>query len=447
MLYGLFLTCCAKVLQSKLVAANQLTIESFEAVQLRVSDFSYRLFLTLILVSQSFGEVAEAQSLETFLTLPANSKSINHIDISGTTIILGQSQQTLWIGDTSSKQFEKVTWPEVRTSDYVNFVRALNPDTLFASVGPYFKRSFDRGQSWEIPTQGLYGVYDLERIGPSSLLATTTDGVHRSEDLGSTWSEANPQIEYYPGSQPYLHRLTDSLIVAASVYGQEGTFYHEFWSWNLGSTWADSIAIAIRQGGIEHSASDGQTAIFVKRWGKWQLNLSTFEWSGVSAPGCQYIESSVGAFFCRSGYSTYRSIDSGESWTEIELSGLYPTSLKATTPDSLFIGTKQGLFLARDLRPVGVSDQDSPQYLDTCHSFPNPFHSSVLFCIPRTAESEESVPVFNVIGRKVGQAKLSRCETSQCFYEWNSTDLPPGLYFVRSNTTQIPQNTIVSKVR
>lgn len=374
--------------------------------------------------------VSPGQVLEIILETPSENVTFRHIDYSGGTVMLGGEGKTIWVGDLETLEFSRYEW-EGYSSQSVNFVHAHNTDTLFASIGHKIKRSFNRGQSWEEIGQ-LGRVSKFVSLSNTTLLAASGDGIHRSTDLGNTWSDPSPQMSEDPYRAGSIFQITDSILVAAKIWGMENHGSYEFWSFDQGETWSDSTEASARGGGIRIAASDSTVAILMKSdgWRTYDLdNMATIQ---NTLPYCESFSAALGAFFCAAtgGLKLLSSFDSGQTWSQVGDGEIPAYSLSAISRDSVLVGTKNAIYLVKPSFATSISKEEVRYNISDCSPFPNPFKEMVSFCFPSNVIGQTEVQVFDLLGRRVVELKSTICNSSVCRFEWRPESIVNGVYIL-----------------
>jgi len=172
-------------------------------------------------------------------------------------------------------------------------------------------RAAEAQTNWWTPVDGPYGgttVWDLERLADGSILAATSNGVHRSLDGGSTWSAYSEGLTSFD--------VRDIQIDAAGTV-RVATFGHGLFSrtdanaaWapaGLAATYASSllepepgVLLAGVNGYVYRSIDDGST------------------WSARSLEGYSVWVQSLAAndnyVFAATDLGIFRSADAGQTW-------------------------------------------------------------------------------------------------------------------------------------
>ncbi|VCU71941.1 Xyloglucanase precursor [Pigmentiphaga humi] len=124
-------------------------------------------------------------------------------------------------------------------------VDPMDNDVLWASIeiGGIF-RSADRGKTWTSQVEGLvsldvHGIAVIRRPGGRLLLATTNQGLHRSEDEGAHWT-FQPLDSPWQYTRAVVPRAdTDRIVFLTNGNGPPGTTGRLLRSVDYGDTWQE----------------------------------------------------------------------------------------------------------------------------------------------------------------------------------------------------------------
>ncbi|SMG09973.1 Por secretion system C-terminal sorting domain-containing protein [Marivirga sericea] len=180
-------------------------------------------------------------------------------------------------------------------------------NTLIASAGNGgVYKSIDNGQTWEKKTTGLPTngtVYDLVSNNGTIYASVFNNGIYLSTDEAENWTAINNEVEDLTF---YNFMVNENDIYAGNANG--GVYYSE----DNGSNWTEK--------------SDGIA----------DIQFEDFA----------YFKSAVYA----GGSSLFRSTNSGNSWEEIEITGLDANGVRSmtATENSLIVGDNGNIFVSSD---------------------------------------------------------------------------------------------------
>jgi len=80
--------------------------------------------------------------------------------------------------------------------------------------------------------------------------------------------------------------------------------------------------------------------------------------------------------------------------------------------------------------PIAVSLEESSNQT-VAQTFPNPFHNQISIQYDLVQNSEVEIALFDAIGTKVATLQNGQQAAGRQLIEWNSQQLPSGIYFVR----------------
>jgi len=268
-------------------------------------------------------------------------------------------------------------------------VRTAGGNNLLATAdGGVIYRSTDNGVTWVGIGSGFQVVFDCIAID-TALVASTSDGIHQTVDLGATWTQRSTGIEAAfisvltkrPGDETIVAGTHNGLMFSTPGDGQAWTripfdrpyytsvsgivfppsgsimvsAYGEgvLWSGDSGATWtrrwstipttalygiiitdAGSILVGADSGRVYRSTDEGMT---------WELSVID-----TSVLVLAMTRDSIGRVWAGTSSMVYRSDDDGRTWTP-STQGITATYIgaMATGPDgTLYAGSYNGNFFS-----------------------------------------------------------------------------------------------------
>jgi hypothetical protein len=286
-------------------------------------------------------------------------------------------------------------------SPSVNSFASLG-STLFAGTSEGLYNSSDGGKNWILSTNIMKGasVVGLAENGMHLFAGTSSHGVFLSNDTGKTWSSLNNQ-------------LYDTNVVSLVYTGKYlfcGTGSTAFQSTDNGSTWT------------------------------WDANLLTGGLGHIN--GFVMVGDTI--FSASLGKGVQLSTDNGQNWN-IANGNISDVSISALSVDGNIViaGTTSGAMWFRGISDYVTSSVSQTHFLDHgVRCFPNPFSRSLKVSFSTFDRAFTRIAIVNLLGSEVGQLFSGELEIGEHSFNWDSKEIPAGMYLciVRSGNqvTEIP---------
>jgi len=293
-------------------------------------------------------------------------------------------------------------------------VEFLNIDTGFVALanGPSFAflSTHDGGDTWQNADSGtVYGRAKLQKVNDSTIYSLPYDNkFYKSTDYGESWETVF--LSENTGSSRDMHFFNkDTGIVAIrGGFSSCGNNYYLTKTYNGGDSWTNQY----------YPCSDFKALEFPNN----------------------NVGFSIGTYFSDSGVRTFwRTIDSGDTWEELE----YPvgethfdvscmaTSIACVNQDTCYLPTNYGTIIKMTnasgrLTSVGDNDSDSANHLLI---YPNPTTDLLKFDENLINEGIEEIEIYAVDGRIVYQ-QLQKSADSYI----SVSNLESGIYLIKVRT-------------
>jgi photosystem II stability/assembly factor-like uncharacterized protein len=378
-------------------------------------------------------------------------------------------------------------WQHVTSNRFVAPAGAYN-GTLYGHNGQAIFRSTDNGVSWDSLFTIAPSQVQNMTVGPTGviLIATSSAGMFRSTNGGSTWTPINsgltttgvmrfplitPSGDFFVGTNNAgVFRSTNggdswtgistglaSLNIAALCYDSSGNLfastagtgaYAIYKSTDNGGSWrVTSMPTNYNVSSLSVSPS-GNIFAGTRGTGANGIYRSTDNgttWAHTGAAGLSVFNSPFAclqggiSFVAMDTAGIYRSTNDGETWESVN-SGL--TSPAVLSPryfgviyhnGYLFTSTYDGIF--RSSQPITtVSDKmggDIPGRFSLEQNYPNPFNSmtKIQFSISNTQFT--ILKVFNLLGQEVATLINEHLEPGVYERTFDAGHLPSGVYLYR----------------
>lgn len=346
--------------------------------------------------------------------------------------------------------------------------------TVFAGGGgnfPEIYKTTDHGQQWSTLNTTLDGLVisalDLDEFG-NLFAGSYGGGIYFSDDYGITWILRN-------------NGLTD-LDIASIVHDEMGIVYVGTWNGSIfrstdyGIQWnpineglnvlvVDDIAIA-SSGNIYIGTSDG---VFISTNQGLNWTHLTNGWGQVSSIA---VNSQEHIFAENSGYGIYRSIDLGNSWTQVSTEIWSPImDIFINSIDTIFVAGANGVFRSTNNGEdwtlfnsglaefngtnvfiidnegkliAGTEDRgvcwttdpttsvENVNNLSNSYSlfqnYPNPFNPFTTISYTVRELSLVQINVYDILGNEIISLVNEEKQKGNYSIKFDGTDLPSGIY-------------------
>lgn len=232
----------------------------------------------------------------------------------------------------------------IRPSNLLS-IASVNATTLFGINNGGLLRSADGGKVWTV-VKGLKGrVRDVEVLGPKSLLAGTSEGLFRSDDLGVKWIavKAGTSIESIHSDHGLVVVDSGDVLLLSPDRGK---------TWSSASSPAktgEMYQLAIGANGILLAATSNGGFRSIDGGLTWELVSKGVSRGTVRA--VIFDTAGTTAFAIQHGV-VYRSPDAGVTWSALDMTGLEGATIVSLVvpeaqPGKIFAATQaRGVFVS-----------------------------------------------------------------------------------------------------
>lgn len=319
---------------------------------------------------------------------------------------------------------------------------AANGTGLFAGTGDGIFRSTDNGSSW---TQFAFhdtSITALLSYGNYLFASSPLSGLFLSTDNGSNWVRISTMIGSFP--DPYVTEFAvspeDSLIFAidsSPAAAGGGIIYASIgnprtWSYLPHSapfTPGNATSIAAADSDVFVGTTSGAFR-YVPRAGWTKVD------SGLSDTSIRCFAASGATVFAGTDSGVFVSTDLGAIWSSAS-SGLPDTSIVAFTiaGSNIYAAIAgRGVWkrpLSQMTTAVRAASTQLPGGFSLSQNYPNPFNPSTTINYQLPTNSFVSLAVFDVLGREVKTLVNRRQNAGDHTVTFNAANLPSGVYFYR----------------
>jgi photosystem II stability/assembly factor-like uncharacterized protein len=359
--------------------------------------------------------------------------------------------------------------------------------TGYYSSGPYIGnglfRSTDGGASWQESNAGLPSswIHSISFDSSSWVYAGTSNGVHRSTNLGTTWMQTSlssvrinaltiaPNQSVFAGSYLGVYRSTDRggtwievntglqdrsvncLISAPNngfIYAGTGNVSgpvngQVFRTTDNGNNWTPT-SVGIPNTYIYSLAVDSSGNIYAGTYyyGMFRSNNDGLSWGNIGLPNvsivCIGVNSRSDIYvggYGNSGNGVFQSTNGGATWNGLN-NGLTSTSVYALSLDHsgyLFAGTyRQGAFRSiRSTTDVQHFGSNEVHRFHLGQNYPNPFNPLTRIDFSISIRCRVHVRVFDLIGNQIATLLDTDLDHGSYSTEWDGSSSASGVYFYR----------------
>lgn len=244
------------------------------------------------------------------------------------------------------------------------------------------------------------------------------EGIWRSTDDGNNWSRADSGLVGEIGT------------IGDGSTNPDGTMKANGYNiWGLSCDSSTGVVYAASDGeGIFRSLNDGQS------WT--QVNGSTpmpMYASAVLAVGGKVwaaFHNDIGTGIAGDG-GLYYSSDSGATWQDVDFIGKNVSCLYPYGKDSVLVGTDDGVYVVSSTTVTAVDEPTHNPNFTLSQNYPNPFNPSTTIRYSVQKRSLVTLSIYNVLGQSV--KTLVNDVKAPGVYEasFDGASLPSGTYFYR----------------
>ncbi|MFQ5571935.1 MAG: FlgD immunoglobulin-like domain containing protein, partial [Rhodothermales bacterium] len=234
---------------------------------------------------------------------------------------------------------------------------------------------------------------------------TPNNGVYRSTDAGSTWSEVNSGLGPNLDMTAFLFQPNGDVLVS----GFDGVFR----SSDNGDTWEKTGSVPTR--GVNDLVRDSGGNLFIASRG-----------GGVAI-----------------------SEDDGATWTSVN-NGLWHKDAKALLIDDagqMYVGTRGGSVFKMRSTPTSVEHThgELPKTVVLDQNYPNPFNPETRIRYRLSSADDVTLAVYNMLGRLVRILVREHQPSGEHTFTWDARDsagqqVASGVYMYRLTTGEFVQH-------
>jgi photosystem II stability/assembly factor-like uncharacterized protein len=404
-----------------------------------------KIILNVFMVAMLFSSAALAE-----WSRVESSPSSNFIDVydHNGTIYLAGSAHGVYRSDDSMQTFEPISSGlDTATARDVYQITSLG-DTLFIATYDGIYKSIDGGDNWVRSTEGIFigegtlyvstmSVYNDNGI----LYAGSYAGIFRSTDNGVSW-----QVTNIEGRGIWVNGFTrhDDILLASRF---TFNFPSGYYSVDNGVTWAPleslpfpAITFFSESGklwagtiqGVWLSEDDGQS---------WEDRSDGFMADPYNSSIIRVNGNLVATI---NGPSVFRSDNDGVLWSEFAegFSDLSELDKLIVYDDKILAITSSGVWQRDTLEiPTAVDDDKEPlpETMNLLQNYPNPFNATTTISYQLPEESDVTIDIYNLLGRRVTSLVNSVQPAGEHKVTWYAGERASGMYYYRLRAGEINQ--------
>ena len=292
--------------------------------------------------------------------------------------------------------------------------------------------STNNGGNWSPVNNGLsnLNVYSLGFNPPNVYAGTDASGMFLSTNYGNSWTNVGFSNEII-GSIA----LRNSIVFAGVTYGNDGVYrsIDSCKSWlEVMNGVTDNNVLLLAINGSNLYLGTGSKGLFLSTnngddWTNLNNGLTGDVWS------IAFKNSNI---FASTGHGVYLSTNDGADWTNVSdgLTNLFALSLIIHN-NYLFVGCGNNGWVWR--RPLSemitdVKDiEQLPKEFALNQNYPNPFNPSTKISWQLPIGNLVKLKVYDILGREIVTLVNEYKPMGQYETEFNSANLPSGIYFYR----------------
>lgn len=391
--------------------------------------------------------------LVAFQVAPAQWNMIPELQYASIECLLVTNDSTIFVGGAYTLLLRSTdsgqTWQNIFGNIYADTTLALGTGGGFIFAGMFgvttAYRSSDNGTTWILANSGLPS--DMHAHGfaatDSQVFVSGNHGVYSSSNWGESWSADTAGLNLqpsYPGD-PWSGTLgitrVDSLLYTITP-NFKGVYVSRVDSvlWTpLGLD--DGIGYAI--------ISIDTNVVAATAYGIFVYDRSSSTWFPRNAGLPEYVYScrlaTVDSFLIAyilgdDTSGVYVSSDVGESWKRAAIDDFIGAGVSSmiATPRDVIVGTDMGGWrkpIAEILTSVEVGISETPGNFRLSQVYPNPFNGIANFGLSIADWSNVTLKVYDMLGRELATIINERKGPGEYTVQWDSGNLPSGVYLAR----------------
>ena len=323
-----------------------------------------------------------------------------------------------------------------------NDITTLNDSIFTAGGNSQAYVSYDYGTNWF--TSGNFLVYSLytDQLNQEIYLGTDYSvngicGIYRSGNFGQSWD----LIYSFQILSPYqriieLYASSTSRLILASIDCWSGPpsysdYYCCYRSTDYGQSWDIiyqdgyySLRQIIKDDSNTFYALANNKLLVSENWGN--------TWITKSIPGSDCIAADHSGRIFRAYGILYYSTDRGDTWIEIDYSGLESSidDIVINENNKIFVATFDGIYYCNaDSIVLSTKKIEPVKSFYMSQNYPNPFNPTTRIKYEIPERSFVTIKIYDVLGNEVITLLNEEKSASTYEVEFDGTGLTSGIYF------------------
>ncbi len=284
------------------------------------------------------------------------------------------------------------------------------------------------------PNVGPRAVIALAVSGTNLFAGASFDGVYRSTDNGTSWTEDTAGM----GAQ-YVAALA---VIGANLFA--GTFYGVYLSTDNGTNWTavnsgltNDTVITLAVIGLNLFAGTQSGGVFLSTdngisWRAASTGLpANAEVNAFAVIGTNLFAEAIkenGGHI--NGGGVFISTNNGDSWDSASTGLNAYVNALAVSGTNIFAGDDVGVVWRRPLLDFGISAvAQAPPMRDAIRSYPNPFSQSTEIAFTSATAGYAEVSVVNILGVEAAHLFSGELEAGNHSFAWDAQGMAQGSYW------------------
>ena len=317
-----------------------------------------------------------------------------------------------------------------------------NDVLYFAGHGQSLYKSFDNGISWEriSPFGSAFDIYSLTITQNGNLFIGIFDGwerVFKTTDGGLNWQDCSAGINSYVNCLASYQNV----IFVGTLFN--GLFY----STDFGNSWQQTEfdsgtvkSVTFDQSGNLYTNYDRNIFRSNDTGNTWTniFNSPTFFWGKI-------LPISDSEIFILNEYLIYRSMNNALSWDTLstfqDSINFYLYDIYFSSDSSLYLTTTDGIYKSINLGEtwseieLGLTNIEDQNPLVKSYrlsqNYPNPFNPSTKISWQSPVAGHQTLKVYDVLGNEVATLVNEYRNAGSYEVDFNTSSLSSGIYFYR----------------
>lgn len=330
-----------------------------------------------------------------------------------------------------------------------------DPQNGFAVGKEHILVTADGGNLWTDKYKPDYEIYDIRNFTSNYVLAVgfkmaqQNSAILQSYDGGNNWTS---QI-VYGGSTSRLLAVRFPNSNTGFTCGEYGTVMRLInggsWHFQVTGTTNHLYSLYFFNSFTGFTAGANSTLVKTTNSGtNWTLKNTGF--NNIDFRSVAFVDIATGFISGSNGFIA-RTTDSGENWVQqISNVNVNLNTLFCINKDTIFAAGENGVLLRTHnsgIIGININGNEIPSKFKLHQNYPNPFNpvTRINFQVPVSAYVK--LAIYDELGREIEILIEDKLNPGEYFLNWNSSNIPSGIYFCKMTSNNYVQTIKMSVVK